>query len=488
MTSRTAPTAILAMVSIVMASRLAVAGIAERSCPPQAIPVTPGAPVQAIVDRAGPGAMLCLRNGVYRGQTIRPAPGQSFIGEGRAILNGTVMLTGFRREPPYWVADWPGPSGKRYGPCARNAPACNLPEGLFVDDRPLNRVMRKNLLSEGNFFLDNHSRRVFIAEDPAGRRVEATVRSVAFDGSAPGVAIRNLVIEKYASPAQRGAIQAETPAAVGWKVQDCEIRLNSGAGVALGRAGRVTSSDIHHNGQIGITGSGDDVRIEGNRVWMNNTRNFDYRWEGGGIKIIESANAVFRANIVHDNIGPGIWCDINCRNALIEANAVESNRGAGIMYEISFGALVRNNFVRMNGLSDRSWFGGINILVAGSEEVQVTGNYIVVQTGGCGVMLLDQNRAGEGSRLRSHYTTRNNSVTGNTVTFTGSGCIGGISDAWPGQDNYSIIDKGDNWFDQNEYNIAGADSRILFPWGHATLDWAGFRRSGLEPDGKFIQP
>ena len=86
-------------------------------------------------------------------------------------------------------------------------------------------------------------------------------------------------VEKYANAAQSGAIDAMN--AAGW-----EARWNSGAGIALGSGGRVHASDVHHNGQIGIVGEGRNIQIDGNRIWGNNTRGFDFTWEGGGVKLV----------------------------------------------------------------------------------------------------------------------------------------------------------------------------------------------------------
>ena len=264
------------------------------------------------------------------------------------------------------------------------------------------------------------------------------------------------------------------------------MRLNSGGGIAIGGGGHVLGCNVHDNGQIGITGVGDDVRIEQNAVWHNNTHGFNYRWEAGGIKITESTNVIFHANHVYNNLGPGIWCDINCQDILFDDNLIEDNQGAGIVYEISFGATIRGNWVRTNGVSDDSWFGGVNILVAGAEGVRISDNHITVQPDGCGVLLVDQNWPGEGSRRKSRYMTRNNIVEDNQISFTGSGCMGGLSDAKPGEDNYFIITKGYRRFDHDTYRFLSPHGRLNFPWGHAILDWNGVHAAGLELNGKLV--
>jgi Right handed beta helix region len=476
----------LTMLSVCGAATPASAGVADVPCPVGAIVVEPGASIQAAVDHAGDGAAFCLKNGVHRVQVVRPKPGQGFYGEGQTILNGSRLLATFRREGRYWVATWQGPYGPRRGDCASNTPACNLPEGLFIDDEPLQPVLSKDSIQPGQFHVDRTGERVYVVDDPSGRKVEATVATVAFDGTAPFVRINNLTIEKYATVAQKGAIQAQTKAALGWTLENCELRLNSAAGIAVGNGTRVQDCDIHDNGQIGITGAGNGVLIENNRVWANNTRGFRFRWEAGGVKLAASDGVTFRGNHVYNNDGPGLWCDINCRNVLYEHNLIEHNQGAGLFHEISYHAVIRNNALRHNGIDGKAWFWGVNILIAASENVDVYGNVLTVSAGGCGIVLADQSRPIEGGGMPGKYKTRNNMVRDNEMTFEGAGCAGGASDVEPGDENYSIIEAGNNRFDRNVYRVPRMSGALRFEWGHVILDWDGLRHRGLEPNGKLV--
>src|SRR5205823_927138 len=116
----------------------------------------------------------------------------------------------------------------------------------------------------GRFYLERASGRLYFVDDPRGHRVEATVAVAAFGGTAPDVLISNMTIEKYASTAQQGAIQART--ARRWKIENCEVRLNSAGGIAVGATSQIRGCNVHHNGQIGITGVGDGVVIENNEI------------------------------------------------------------------------------------------------------------------------------------------------------------------------------------------------------------------------------
>jgi hypothetical protein len=460
-------------------------GVADEPCPRAAIEVEPGASIQATVDRSGESAAFCLKNGTHRMQVVRPKAGQSFHGEGRTVLNGSRLLTTFSREGRYWVATGQEQHGRRNGRCAKASSACDRPEAVFIDDQPLSQVLSKESVAAGRFYFDHLGGRIYVADDPTGRKVEATVAAFAFESVAPNVVIRNLTVEKYSSVAEKGAIQGR--GAAGWTIENCEVRFNSGAGIGMGSDGRVQGCAVHHNGQIGIVGRGQDLLIENNRIWANNTRDFDFTWEAGGVKIVVSAGVVFRGNHVHDNVGPGLWCDINCRDVVYEGNVVEHNHDAGIFHEISYQAAIRRNVVRHNGFGHRKWFWGPDVLVAASQDVEVYDNTLTVSAGGCGIMLIDQGRDDQVRANRGPvYKTRNNKIHDNETTFEGPPCSGGASDVKPGHENFAIITEGNNVFDRNVYRVPRGAGPARFVWGHAVFDWEGLRAKGVEQNGQLV--
>ncbi len=453
-------------------------GVAEEPCPAGAIAVAPGASVQAAVDKAGPGAAFCLKNGIHRVQVVRPLDGQSFYGEGSTILNGSHLLTEFSRDGDYLVASGQTQHGQKHGECMSTAPACNLPEAVFMDDAPLTQVPSKDALKPGGFWFDYADNKIYLADDPTGHKVEATVAAFAFRSLASNVRIENLTIEKYAGPAQSGAVHAA--GTTGWTVKNSELRLNSGAAISVGNAIKVLACDIHHNGETGVSGEGDGILIENNRIWANNIYGFDFTWEAGGVKIATSDGVVLRGNHVYDNIGPGLWCDIGCRNVVYENNVVEGNHDAGIFHEISFNAVIRNNLASRNGM-DRGWFWRADILISASQDVEVYDNTLTVRPGSCGIMLIDQGRPTDSG---GRYKTQDNAIYRNASTFEGGACAGGVSDTPPGDENFSIITDGNNRFDGNIYRVPRASEDERFPWGHNVFDWTGLRAAGIEPNGR----
>ena len=105
--------------------------------------------------------------------------------------------------------------------------------------------------------------------------------------------------------------------------------------------------------------------------------------------------------------------------------------------------------MRNNGRG-RGWFWDSGILVAASQDVEVTGNTVTVEAGACGIMLIDQGRRSERGTI---YKTRNNTVRGNEMTFEGAPCAGGASDTKPADENFAIIPNGNNRFDGNTYRV-----------------------------------
>ena len=456
------------------------AGSRPQSCPVQSIEIRPGQPVQSFVDKSAEGAVFCLRSGIYRLQQVIPKNGQSFYGEDGTVLSGAREIEKFERDGPFFVATGQTQAHARQGRCAKSSPECNFTDRFFIDDRPLQPVLGKQDVSPGKFYLDRSSGRLYFLDDPQGHRAEATVKEFAFAGYAVNVHIENIVIEKYSNPAQTGAISGRS--GMNWTVNKIEARWNSGAGISVGSGSRVLNCNIHDNGQLGINAGGKDIVLAGNQIWENNIYGFDFGWEAGGVKVTRSDGAHFLRNYVHNNIGPGLWCDIECRNALYEENVVEYNADAGIFHEISFAAVICKNVVRFNGQSHRPWYWGAEILIAASQDVQVYDNTITVAPDGSSIMLIDQNRdTPRGTR----YKTENNTIRNNTIVFQGEGVAGGAADTEVGDENYGIITQGNNLFDHNAYRALDPSLRIRFAWGTPTklYDCAEFRQFGQETNG-----
>ena len=91
-----------------------------------------------------------------------------------------------------------------------------------------------------------------------------------------------------------------------------------------------------------------------------------------------------------------------------------------------------------------------------------------------------------GATTARHYKTRNNTIHGNEMTFEGGACAGGVSDTKPGMRTTPSSQDGNNRFDANTYRVARPSEPGRFVWGHEVTDWDGFRRKGLEKNGRLV--
>ena len=439
--------------------------------PPSGTAIAPGEDIQARVDAAAPGTRFVLRPGVHRLQHVRPKDGMGFAGEPGAVLSGARLLTGFARSGGAWAVDGQTQQGAAAGVCEDGGQACRFPEDLFIDDVPQKRVASAAQVGPGTWYFDYAADRVLLGSDPTGRRVEIGALPHAFSGSATGVTIRGIVIEKYATPAQQGALQGN--ATTGWTVEDVEIRLNHGIGLRTGNGMRVLRSRIHHNGQMGLGGSGRDVLVEGNEIHHNNTLGFDPAWEAGGSKFVRTDGLVLRGNFSHHNQGHGLWTDIDNVNTLYEANRVEDNTRSGIFHEISYRAVIRGNVARRNGGAGAVWVDGAGILVNSSRDVEVHDN--VVEGNLNGIAAVQSTR---GAGARGAYELAGLHVHHNTVVMA-QGRSGVVQNAG----SQAVFTSMGVRFEANRYTLGSAAKP--FAWKDATHDPSGWKSFGHDVAGTF---
>jgi parallel beta-helix repeat protein len=468
---------VLLAAGLVAVAAAAVALAWPSGCPSGTVIVPAGASIQTYVNAATPGAKFCLSPGLYRMQTVVAKADQHFIGMPGAVLNGARLLRKFSREGRFWVAAGQRQEKELRGMCRPGYETCTDGTELSIDNHRLEQVATRDAVTFGRFFFDHAAGKIYLVDDPIGKRVEVSAANYAFTGPANGVVIRGLTVEKYYNTAQLGAINGAYTK--GWRVENCDIRRNSGAGVTLGSDSQLLNSRLHDNGQIGATISGSNILLEGNDVWGNDTAGYDAGWEGGGIKVSGGKGIVFRNNRAHDNFGPGLWCDGDCDGVLFERNTASGNDGPGIFYEISRNAVIRDNVLRENNHDHAPWFWGAEIQIAASQDVDVYNNAVTVAPGGRSIMLIDQNRPNASG---GYYQTRDNRVHDNTIVYLGSGAAGGISDAQPGAHNFAIIERGNNRFYRNSYSYPAAIPPV-FVWGGEPADFAAFRAQGQDADG-----
>jgi parallel beta-helix repeat protein len=431
------------------------------------IAVAPGDDLAALVKNAPPGTHFVLLPGVHRVGEVDPKDNMTFEGRDGAVLDGSQLLEGFATTTDGWDLAGVDLNMERHGECVEGYEACALRNDLYVDDQMLWRVDDRDQLVPGTWWSDG--RRVVMADDPTGRKVEISIDEYAFGSSADGVTITNLIIEKYASMAQRGAVQAQAGGqgdrGSNWLIENSEIRLNHGAGIKAGDNTIIRNVHVHHNGQEGITAVGSvDLLVASSELDHNNVRGFNWGWEGAGAKLINTHGLVVRDTIVHDNLGPGLWTDINCYDTTYEDNVVYSNYGPGIFHEISYDAVIRGNEVYDNGFISRDWLWGAGILVAASSGVEVYDN--TVTNNADGIAGIQQRRDENGTQ----YRLENLHVHDNTITmwYGQTGVVEDIGDPTVFTDRNIV-------FEDNTYIGAGHEA---FAWNDADLHWEGWLAAG----------
>lgn len=438
------------------------------------IAVSPASDLQGLIDAYGPGTTFCLQAGVYRlSGPIVPKSYDRLIGEPGAVLNGSKVLTGFLQSGSYWVVGGQTQESAPYGSCLSDYLGCQRAEGVYLDDRNLWQVTSLAELGPGEFYFDYAADRIYLADNPAGRKVEVSVTSEALIGygtSQGGVTVSGLVMEKFTN-----ADGATVRTGEGWAVENNEIRLNHGAGVFANTGVVVRGNNLHHNGQYGVVGSAADILVESNEIAFNNTEGFDPKWDAGGSKFSRTTNLRLIGNLVHDNNGPGLATDTDNRATLYERNTVWSNTGPGIVHEISFSATVRGNVLENNasGTAGKSIWWGADLLMYDAVDVDIYDNTIISRNNGIG--LVDIAR---GSGPFGVYETRNVRVHDNEIRMK-SGTTGLVgSDA--------TFSKG-NVFQNNRYLLADPNGRY-FAWrGTSALTRKEWQAQGQDTTGSFLQ-
>jgi hypothetical protein len=436
--------------------------------------IYPGQDIQAAVDSSPLGTTFYLKPGVHRMQQVTPKGGDAFVGEPGTILSGAEPLTSFAREGSYWVVAGQTQEGQTAGICSSDRPRCNRPEDLFIDNVPLTHVPSLTEVGPGKWFFDYAADKIYFADDPAGHMVETSVATHAFSGAVADVTISGLVIEKYANPAQQGAIDGT--GTVRWIVRNNEVRLNHGIGIRIGSLMRVSGNRVHHQGQLGIGGGGEGVVVENNEIAYNNTAGFSWYWEAGGTKFAYTTGLSVRGNYSHHNHGPGLWTDIDNIRTLYENNTIQDNDGAGIDHEISYTAIIRNNVIARNGWGSSNymtWPDGSGIQVNSSSDVEVFGNILTDNANGVGII-----QSPRGNGLYGPYIVQNLYVHDNAITQP-SGFTGAMQDV--GDD--AVFTQRNNRFQHNTYFLA--TNGAPFWWLHAARTAAEWRAYGQAVDGTF---
>jgi len=440
--------------------------------------VHPGDDVQQMVNQNPAGTAFRLSGGLYRSFSIQPKDDDSFIGDAGAHLTGAQVLTGFSRSGSYYVISGQFQHGQvtDASECDPQHPACNYPEDLFFDNHPLQHVGQLAEVGPGKWYFDYANHSIYFADDPTGHTVETSVTRSAFYGPASHVTIQGLLIEKYANPAQMGAIGDQYPGP-GWIILHNEVCRNHGLGIAGGIGSHVSGNHVHHNGELGI-GATDQSVIENNEIDSNNWAGYDCNWECGGAKFV-ATHLVVTGNNVHDNLGPGLWTDIDSDDVTYADNIILNNQGPGISHEISHQAVISGNTIKGNGFINSGWAWGGQIQIQNSDHVEVSSNIVQVSTmAGQGIFIVEQCRADSASPCG--HPVHDNFIHHNTMFFPAANGSNGLVQDIGIITPYAL--SANNLFDYNHYHVA-VETGTYWSWADTALTWTGFQSHGQELHG-----
>lgn len=450
------------------------------------VTLSPGENIESVVSSSPTGTEFTFTPGVYRLQSIVPKDGDSFVGQSGAIIDGAILIPSSswqQASSTVWTANVKGiveeSSYRGQGHCDSTHPACYYPEDLFFDSLPLTRVSSVSSVGPGEWYLDYATGTVYVGSDPSDHATEMSALRAAFQGSASDVTISNLTIEKYASIAGYGAIEALSPSGApssDWVVESDDLLLNHGMGLRVSNGMVVRDNKIRDNGQMGLGGSGNNILIEGNAIYKNDYAGYYFGWESGGAKVdYYSKNVTFKDNNVYDNGGPGLWADISDDDFLFENNHTTGNIEAGILYEISYHATIRDNVIEDDGYGSPHgtsiWFGS-GILISNSSDVNVHDNTVTNCMNGVGGI---QTNRGNDPKTGLPYELKNLDVYNNTITQQVNYAAGIVRS---GTDN-SVYTSWGNQFQANTYNLY-FPAHLYFIWMGKVLTFAQWQAYGLD--------
>ena len=434
-------------------------GVGTSAVAGQTVAVNPTDDLQTLVNEYPQSTSFSLAPGTYRLQSVLPRSGDSFVGQAGAILSGAALLTTFSQNGSVWTAAVEVTQAPSYrGTCNSTSPACAYPEDLFFDNTPKTRVADLSVVGPGSWYLDYSSGTVYMGDDPSSHTVEISLLPFAFSGGAHSVTINNLIIEKYACQAGSGAVDGESGGS-SWTVENSEIRYNHGMGIGTGNGMYVNNNNIHHNGELGMGGSGSNIQVTNNQFSYNNYAGYSVSWEAGGAKFTSATDLTVENNSASNNNGPGVWIDENCQNVSYSGNQSTGNQVAGILFELSSGATITNNAISNDGYNPAgsSLFYGAGILINDSSQVTISGNSVTNCMNGIGGILEDRGDDPSGTP----YTLANVVAQNNTITQSSGVAMGIVEGA--DYDDAVYTSLGNN-FQNNTFLLSSPATDQYFYW------------------------
>ena len=425
---------------------------------------------------------ILVHPGTYRETIIIRQPVILIGQSGTEIRGSDPWSAGWTRTGSQWTHSGT-PTFFGHGLCQGDTNLCLEPVHVFYAGKPLRHVA--GVPATGQFAI-TPDRILVLADNPQGHLVEVTTRPQWVVIASQGVTIKGFRMRQAANDTQTGAIDADGYSDI--MVTDNILSDTHGAVLSFrnGNHVNILRNDISRGGQLGIhMAVVTDSLIQSNRIHENNKDAFSWGWEAGGLKASNSSRLTIDGNDVASNVGPGLWCDGDCREVTVSHNRVHDNAGPGIQYEISHRGQISNNAVWKNGLffslTSNSWGWGAGILIQNSDNCNVFGNTLAWNRNG--ISVLEQDRG-------VTHMVSNTSVHDNLIVS---------QDPVPGAILYSLSwlsDHGTNMFSgsrhnggsSNKYGYSGVpeSGAWRFAWDQGYNRLADFNATPGEHGGVYL--
>ncbi len=310
--------------------------------------------VSRAVDLADSGDTVQIAHGVYHEQVqvyseairLQAAPGAEVVFDGARIVEGWQSAGNGR-----WAASWSTNFARASAlHTSDQRPEAGWPEQFFFDGAPLTEVARLADLVPGSFFYDRGNRRVLLADNPSGHRIEGSdLNWGIYFNRANGSSVDGITVRRYATThSNLAAVRAFGDRL---DLANLVVEDNAYKGIsAIGNDISLTQVTSRRNGHLGVHGHRvNSISIVGSVVTGNNAELFDPFHAAGGIKVTSSRDIEVRDNQVSHNGGPGIWTDLDVTDVVVVGNTVIGNSRSGIEMELSERVVVADNVVVGNG-------------------------------------------------------------------------------------------------------------------------------------------
>ena len=165
----------------------------------------------------------------------------------------------------------------------------------------------------------------------------------------------------------------------------------------------VVGGRYHHNGRnaIGCGLDGGGVLIDGVEVDHNGSDAY-LGCCSAGMKFAHGHGIVVRNSYIHDNVGNGLWCDVQCGDYTVVDNRIAHNSRKGIHYEKSGGSdfqgitFVGTAYIARNVIQGNGWEGRLHadagITAVSSKNMLIEDNVFGGNAYANGITIVQDNR------------------------------------------------------------------------------------------------